>query len=143
MIMIRTVLVCVVGILSATVAMAADTSPLDGDWTIESVIRDGKIDDNYTGAKRVFEGGHYTMKAAEGKTLSTTAGTFTVNAATKTIDMKPVDGRYKGHTLLGIYSLDGGTLRIAFAEPGTDRPTQYESRHGNRVIVAVMKRARE
>lgn len=141
--LIRMMLVCAVGVLAATVTLAADTSPLDGAWTIESVIRDGKVDDNYTGARRVFEGGRYTMKAAEGKTLSTTSGTFAVDAEKKTIDMKPVDGRYKGHTLLGIYSLDGGTLRVAFAEPGTDRPTQYESRHGNGVIVAVMKRARE
>ena len=139
----RMTLGCVVGILSATVTMAADTAPLDGAWTIQSVIRDGKVDDNYTGATRVFEGGRYTMKAAEGKTLSTTTGTFAVDTVTKTIDMKPVDGRYKGHTLLGVYSLDGGTLRIAFAEPGTDRPTQYESRPGNGVVVAVMKRARE
>lgn len=84
----RMTLACVVGILSATVTMAADT-------------------------------------------------------VKKTVDMKPVDGRYKGHTLLGIYSLDGGKLRIAFAEPGTDRPTQHESCPGNGVVVAVMRRARE
>lgn len=57
-------LVCGVGILSATVTMAADTSPLDGVWTIESVIRDGEIADDYTDTRRVFEGGRYTMKRA-------------------------------------------------------------------------------
>lgn len=135
-------LTCVVAILSASITLAADTSPIDGTWTIESVTRDGKVDDNYTGARRVFAGGRYTMKAAEGKTLQTTEGTFTVDAQKKTIDMHPANGRYKGHTLQGIYTLEAETLRVAFAEPGTDRPTKYESRQGNGVVVAVMEMAR-
>lgn len=142
MITIRTTVVCVAAILSATIGLAADTSPIDGAWVIESVTRDGKVDDNYTGARRVNENGRYTMKAAEGKTLQTTNGSFTVDAQKKTIVMHPADGRYKGHTLQGIYEFEGETLRVAFAEPGTDRPTKYESLPGNGVVVAVMKKAR-
>ncbi len=142
MITMRTSFLCVAATLSATISLAADPSPIDGGWTIQSVTRDGKVDDNYTGASRVNENGRYTMKAAEGKTLQTTAGTFTVDAQKKTVDMHPADGRYKGHTLHGIYELEGETLRVAFAEPGTDRPTKYESRQGNGVVVAVMKKAR-
>lgn len=142
MIPMRGLFLCVAAILSATIGLAAETSPLDGAWTIESVTRGGKVDDNYTGASRVNENGRYTMKAAEGKTLQTIKGTFTVDDQKKTIDMHPADGRYKGHTLHGIYELEGETLRVAFAEPGTDRPTKYESRQGNGVVVAVLKKAR-
>ncbi len=139
--MIRTSLLCLAAIFATTPSRAADTSPIDGSWTIESVVQDGKLLANYAGAKRLHEGGRYTMKAAEGKTLFTTAGTFTVNADMKTIDMKPTDGRYKGHTLAGIYRLDGDTLQIAFAEPEKPRPTTYESRAGNGIAVALLKRA--
>lgn len=126
--------------LMAPVCRAADTSPIDGVWTIESVIQDGKPLENYVGARRVHENGRYTMKAAEGKTLYTTEGTFTVDADTTTIELKPIDGRYKGHTLSGIYSRDGDTLRIAFAEPGKQRPKNYESLAGQGIVVAVLKK---
>lgn len=126
--------------LMAPLCLAADTSAIDGAWTIESVIQDGKPLDNYVGARRVHENGRYTMKAAEGKTLYTTEGTFTVDADRKTIELKPTDGRFKGHTLSGIYSHDGDTLRVAFAEPGKQRPKNFESVAGQGIVVAVMKR---
>jgi uncharacterized protein (TIGR03067 family) len=128
--------------VSAASTLAADKSPIDGKWTIETVTRDGKVDDNYAGASRVHEGSKYTMKGAEGKTLPTTDGAFTVDADKKTLDMKPAGGRYKDKTLVGIYKLDGDTLTIAFAEPGKDRPTKFESKEGSGVVVAVMKKAK-
>lgn len=139
--MMKSILLCGILFLAATVTDAADPSPIDGAWTIESVIQDGKPLDSYVGARRVHEGGRYTMKAAEGKTLYTTEGTYSVDADKKTIDMKPLDGRYKGKTLLGIYTLDKDSLRIAFGEPGKQRPTNYESRPGVGVVVAVLKKA--
>lgn len=133
----KTVLVTAACLVSTTMR-AADTSPIDGSWTIVSVTQDGKLLDNYTGTKRVHEGGRYTMKPAQGKTLFTTEGAFTLDEKKQTIDLKPSDGRYKGHALAGIYRLEGNTLQIAFAEPGKQRPTVYESRAGNGVVVAVM-----
>lgn len=138
----RTVLTAGVILVASATALAADKSPIDGKWTIESVTRDGKKDDAFTGASRVHEGGKYTMKAAEGKTLPTSEGTFTVDADKKTIDMKPTSGRYKDKTLLGRYKLDGDTLTIAFAEPGKDRPKEFASKEGSGVVVAVMKKAK-
>jgi uncharacterized protein (TIGR03067 family) len=129
-------------VLVATTGFAADKSPIDGKWTMETVTRDGKKDDAFTGASRVHEGGKYTMKGAEGKTLPTSEGTFTVDADKKAFDMKPSGGRYKDKTLLGIYKIDGDMLTIAFAEPGKDRPTKFESKEGNGVVVAVMKKAK-
>lgn len=136
--MVGKVMLFISACLAATTMRAADTSPIDGSWTIVSVTQNGKLLDNYTGAKRVHEGGRYTMKAAEGKTLFTTEGAFTVDAEKQTIDLKPSDGRYKGHTLAGIYRLDGNTLHIAFAEPQKKRPTNYESHDGTGVVVAVL-----
>lgn len=140
--MVRCMLTAVAVVLAASAGVAADKSPIDGNWTIESVTRDGKKDDAFTGASRVHENGKYTMKAAEGKTLPTSEGGFTADADKKTIDMKPTGGRYKDKTLLGVYKLDGDTLTIAFAEPGKDRPTGFDSKEGSGVVVAVMKKAK-
>lgn len=139
--MTRILLLIAIAFLPATTLCAADTSPIDGVWEIESAVQDGKVLDNYVGARRVHERGRYTMKAAEGKTLSTTEGTFTVNADTKTLELTPVDGRFKGNTLPGIYSRDGDKLRIAFAVPGKPRPKNFESLDGQGVVVAVLKKA--
>lgn len=138
----RTVLTAGMILVASAAGLAADKSPIDGKWTIESVTRDGKKDDAFTGASRVHEGGKYTMKAAEGKTLPTTEGKFTVEADKKAFDMKPTGGRYKDKTLLGIYKLDGDTLTIAFAEPGKDRPKEFASKEGSGVVLAVMKKAK-
>jgi uncharacterized protein (TIGR03067 family) len=138
----RSVLAAGLVLVVAVAGVAADKSPIDGKWTVESVTRDGKKDDAFTGASRVHESGKYTMKGAEGKTLPTTEGMFTVDADKKAFDMKPTGGRYKDKTLLGIYKVDGDTLTIAFAEPGKDRPKEFTSKEGNGVVVAVMKKAK-
>ena len=59
-----------------------------------------------------------------------------------TIDLVPGKGRYEGKTLPGIYKLEGDTLTIAFAEPGKDRPTAFESKAGSGVVLVVHKRAK-
>ena len=43
MITTRMLLLCVLVSLPATLAKAVDTSPIDGVWTIESVLREGKL----------------------------------------------------------------------------------------------------
>src|SRR5215208_2492994 len=92
------------------VATAAD-SPIDGKWEVVSMAKAG------------------------GKSVS---GTMTVDAAKKTIDRMPNEGQYKGKTLAGVYELTGDTLKIAFAEPGKERPAKVADGEG--VTVAVYKK---
>jgi uncharacterized protein (TIGR03067 family) len=140
--MFRTLMASAVLVLTVGAISADDKKVLDGKWVIETVTRDGKVDDAYTNATRVHEAGKYTMTAAEGKKLPTTDGLYTIDSEKKTIDMKPAGGRYKDKTLVGIFKLDGDTLTIAFAEPGKERPKDYESKEGSGVVLAVMKKAK-
>jgi uncharacterized protein (TIGR03067 family) len=109
---------------------------LDGKWLIVSVERDGKADDAFKGGARVIAGGKYTLADKNGKA---TPGTFKVDPSKKpkTIDMMPAEGQYKGKTLLGIYEVDGQTLKICFAEPGKERPTEFASKGA---VLAIHKR---
>jgi uncharacterized protein (TIGR03067 family) len=115
---------------------------LDGKWTVESLTRDGKADETMKGATREHAGEKYSVTPKSGSNAIAVAGTFTLDEGKKTIDMKPSSGRYKDKTLLGIYKQDGDTLTIAFAEPGKDRPTAFESKEGTGVVVAVHKKVK-
>jgi uncharacterized protein (TIGR03067 family) len=139
----RSILAVGVAVALVTTGTAEDKkSPIDGNWVVESVTREGKADPNYEGASRVHENGKYVMKPAKGKEFAVAEGTFTVDAEKKTIDMKPTSGRYKDKTLLGKYMLDKDTLFIAFAEPGKDRPKDFSSEKDSGIVVAVMKKAK-
>lgn len=118
--------------------------PTEGKWIIESLTRDGKADDELKGATRTHANGKYVVKPAGGVKSLPIEGTYTVDASKMpaTIEMKPAAGRYKDKTLLGIAKVDGDTLTVAFAEPGKDRPTSFESKAGGGVVVAVHKKAK-
>lgn len=135
-----TVLAMSVVVLFGGLAAAEDKKPLEGKWVIESLTRDGKADDSMKGATRVHEGDKYTITPAKDSKAAVTEGTFTIDAEKKTIDMKPSSGNFKGMTLQGIYKLDGDTLTVAFS--AAERPKDFESKEGSKVVVAVMKKAK-
>ena len=56
------------------------------------------------------------------------------------IDLMPENGKYKGQTLKGVYTLDGDRLVIAFAEPGLPRPEDTEPKPTR--VVATHRRAK-
>ncbi len=127
------------------VASAEDKKdPTAGKWVMESLTRDGKTNDALKGATREQGEGNYTLTPAAGSKAQPTTGTYTIDASKTpiTIDMKPKGGTYDGKTLLGIAKVDGDTLTIAFAEPGKDRPTKFESTEGSGIVLAVHKKAK-
>ena len=115
--------------------------PTNGKWVIESVTRDGKAEDGLKGASRVHDSGKYTITPA-GKAEIT--GTYNVDLSKSpaAIDMKPASGGFKDKTLQGIVKVDGDTMTIAFAAPGKDRPTTFESKADSGVTLAVHKKAK-
>jgi uncharacterized protein (TIGR03067 family) len=58
----------------------------------------------------------------------------------KTIDYTMTEGPTKGKTQLGIYELDGDTVKFCFAAPGKERPTEFTAAEGSHRTLSVWKR---
>jgi uncharacterized protein (TIGR03067 family) len=62
----------------------------------------------------------------------------------KTIDIEITAGEYKGVMYLGIYELDGDTLRICFALPDRpERPTDFSASKGTVRAFSEFKREKD
>jgi uncharacterized protein (TIGR03067 family) len=58
----------------------------------------------------------------------------------KAIDYEVTDGSAKGKTLLGIYQIDGDTVKFCIASPGKDRPTEFATKEGAGLTLSEWKR---
>jgi uncharacterized protein (TIGR03067 family) len=67
--------------------------------------------------------------------------TYTTDATArpKTIDLVHTAGGNKGKTQLGIYEVEGDTMKICFTNPGLPRPVDFESKAGDGRTSAVWK----
>jgi uncharacterized protein (TIGR03067 family) len=121
-----------------------EMAQLEGEWTMVSGEIDGQAmpDEMRKTAKRVVKdaettvtiGGQLYMKAK-----------FTIDPAKKpkTIDYTMTGGPTEGKTQLGIYELDGDTVKFCFSSPGKDRPTDFTTQAGSGRTLSVWKRAKK
>jgi uncharacterized protein (TIGR03067 family) len=119
-----------------------ESDALQGKWSVVSLTRDGKVEAISKDAVRVIADDAYTMKLHP---LVTIKGTYKIDptANPKAIETTASSGPYKDMTMLGIYELDGDSLKICYAIPGKDRPTEFTSKVGSCWILVVHKRLKE
>jgi uncharacterized protein (TIGR03067 family) len=114
-----------------------EAKKFEGTWEVVKATGNGMpIEQKST---LVLEGNKYTRTRPNG---DTDTGTFSVDPSKKpkTIDVMPGDGKAKDKTWLGIYELDGDSLKICLAEPGKDRPDDFTSKEGSGRMSAEYKR---
>jgi uncharacterized protein (TIGR03067 family) len=116
----------------ASVSAAGDGPPteLEGEWRMLSCIQNGKpLAKSYVQyTRRVFAGDRATLYIGDQVSAQSR---FMLNAPE--IDYTDLDQA-------GIYELDGNKLKIAVAERGGQRPSDFSAKPGDRRTVTAWKR---
>lgn len=122
-------------------AVQNEMTQLEGEWSMVSGEADGfpMPAESVRGGKRAAKDGVTTITM--GGQLYFKAK-FTIDPAKKpkTIDYAMTEGPTKGQTHLGIYELDGDTVKFCFAAPGKDRPSDFTAKAGSARTLSVWKR---
>jgi uncharacterized protein (TIGR03067 family) len=116
----------------------------DGVWQLSSGESDGKSlsATQLEGGKLAIQDGRYTVTLAD---VGTVTGTQELGTAgeLKTIDIMDESGPRQGQTCLGIYELNGDEFRVAFAAPGEERPSKFETTPGSGQWMHVWHRVQD
>jgi uncharacterized protein (TIGR03067 family) len=124
-------------------AARKDLAQLQGEWSMVSGTADGfPIPDTMLpNSKRVCKGDELTATVG-GQLIMKAKITIDPSRTPKTIDYDVIEGPTKGKKHLGIYELDGDTLKSCFGAPGAERATDFTSKPGEKRTSTVWKRAK-
>ena len=121
-----------------------ELAALEGEWTMVSGERDGLPlpPDQITDVKRISMDGE-TSIVADGQVHVRARYTIDPSKKTKTIDHAQLEGPNKGKTQLGIYELNGDTVKFCFGGPSQERPTDFKTTEGSGKSISVWKRIKK
>lgn len=113
---------------------AAARKELVGTWK-------GRVDNGATGHQLTIIAD--LIKGSQGERRQLGEGTFKLDLTKKPwiMDGTRTDGRRKGEIYLGIYSLDGDTLKWCVSTPGNKRPTEFVTKGSQ--FMLVLKRQQD
>src|SRR5436853_6744929 len=114
-----------------------------GTWTFESSEAGGeKLPvGELKGLILTFEGDKHTVKKGD-EVIQVGTQKLDPSKSPKTIDVTMTEGPNKGAVMLGIYEIDGDTLKVCFDPEGKKRPTRFKSASGSQTLV-VHKRVKK
>jgi uncharacterized protein (TIGR03067 family) len=117
-----------------------DTKALQGTWEAVEQQPLQPVPDVTHLRKVVIAGGTLTWHYGRGEQPTVTDSAYKLDPAAKpkAIDFVPASGTEKGKTYLGIYELDGDSLKICYRGPGEERPTVFATKDG--AMLYVLKR---
>ena len=118
-----------------------EMAQLEGEWTMVSGEIDGQTlpEEMRKTAKRVVKDGQTTVTIG-GRLFMKAKFAIDPAKKPKTIDYTMTEGPTKGKTQLGIYELEGDTVKFCFAAPDKERPTEFTAGEGSRRTLSVWKR---
>jgi len=122
-------------------AAKKDMAGLQGEWALVSGTADGQpmADGMIKQMKRFCKGDEVTVTLGAQVILK---AKISLDAAKKpkTIDYDMTGGVNTGKKQLGIYELEGDSLKACFGAPGAERPADFTSKEGDRRTLTVWKR---
>ena len=125
-------------------AVRKDLAQFQGEWTMVSGTADGQAmpDTLRTTARRVCKGAETTVTVG-GQLMLKARFTIDPSKTPRTIDYQMTDGWTKGKKQLGIYELEGDTVKFCFGAPDGERPADFTSKPGDRRTLSVWQRKKE
>jgi uncharacterized protein (TIGR03067 family) len=123
---------------------ADDAAKVQGEWKCAQAVVDGKALTKEAAAKlRLFmtAQGYRTERGDE--VLFDSTYQLDPKSEPKQIQMIGTEGDAAGKPALGIYSLEGDTLKICYTMPGRERPRTFESKPGSNAFLATWTRVRK
>jgi RNA polymerase sigma-70 factor (ECF subfamily) len=118
-----------------------DAAKIVGTWAYTSVEVGGRKvpEEDLKEAKMVFDAEGKFKANPKGHEM---AGTYELDPAKKPKEITTKNG--EGRTHLGIYKLDGDSLTVCMSEEeGAERPTEFATKEGTKVILVVFKREKK
>jgi uncharacterized protein (TIGR03067 family) len=115
-----------------------------GAWTFESSETGGKElpASELAGLILTFEGDKHTVKKGN-EMVQVGTQKLDPSKSPKAIDVTLTEGVNKGAVMLGIYEINGDTLKVCFDAAGKKRPTEFKSAPGSETFVNVHKRVKK
>jgi uncharacterized protein (TIGR03067 family) len=125
-------------------AAAGDLALLQGKWIMTTGVADGfsipeAMARNFT---RMCKGDELTVSNGE-QLIMKARITIDHTKSPKTIDYDVTDGPAKGKKHLGIYELEGDTLKSCFGAPNAPRPGEFKSVSGDRRTFSTWTRGKK
>ena len=119
-----------------------DAAGIQGNWACAAAVIDGKPLDGKVTAKLklVMTAERYRTERGDDEVLFDSTYRLDTGHDPKRIEMTGTEGAAAGKPALGIYSLDGDTLRICYTMPGAERPKGFESKTGSKAFLATWTR---
>lgn len=119
----------------------ADLDRLQGTWVLVAMEHEGDESpaDAFEGWTAEYRGNQVTLRAGD-NTRRRGIVTLDPERNPKAINTWDKDGPYEDQTVPGIYQLDGDTMKLCFARPGEERPTEFTTKRGKAFLYCVYKR---
>ncbi len=120
-----------------------ESQRIQGSWQFQSVQKNGdKVPETELKDRTVIFGGDAFVVRHAGQLFHAGTQKLDPSKSPKTINAMIAQGDGKGDILLGIYELDGDTLKVCFDTEGQQRPSEFKSDAGSENLLVVYKRVR-
>jgi uncharacterized protein (TIGR03067 family) len=129
-------------------AVKAEFAKLEGTWQVVSHETEGApaSEDYWRTISFVFKGKELTFKGDDVVSKKIGKITLTLDPSTtpRLIDLKIVEGEFKGIMLEGIYEIKDDRLKICYHnDEAKNRPTEFATKKGTKFDLFVLKREKK